>query len=278
MGRHGEFPNPRRKTPSGTILGKLQKRWFKQTLHESTATWKLWGNSVPLMPIRFDMQSLDPEQRELILSPDTWDGYGRERGELMRYIAKRKIRNFVSLTGDNHMNFAGQVMVDFDAAKLKPIGAEFAIAGISSTSMFGLLTLMAGEDFAPFVRYDSRPFGGDEERIELLNMTLLDGTKAALATGESGDRELGKELSNPDHARHLRYMDANGYGYGLAKVSADGLDIRYVGIPAPVKKPGRKGSPVLRSVSFRVPSSVGDAPPVLEGPFFDEGDPPFPFG
>jgi alkaline phosphatase D len=276
-GPKGEFANPRRSTPVGTMLGTTQKRWFKQTLLDSSATWKLWANSVPLLPIRLDMQHLDSENQELVLSPDTWDGYSRERGELMRFVAKRDIRNFVSFTGDNHMHFAGQLMRDFDAARLQPVGAEFAVAGISSASMFELLPLIAGPRFEALVRYDSRPFGGNESAVELLNMTLLDGTQAARVTAETGDSEAGAELSNPEHARHLRYMDTNGYGYGLARVAEAGMDVRYVSIAPPHRDSKRQGAPLLRRVRFYVPATKAGGTPRLDGPSFDEGTPPFPF-
>jgi alkaline phosphatase D len=273
-GARGEFPNPRRSSPPGTILGSRQKHWFKQTLIDSTATWKLWANSVPLLPIRFDMQNLAPENEELVLSPDTWDGYAHERRELMRFLEEHDVRNLVSFTGDNHMNFAGQLMLDFDAARLKPVGAEFAIAGISSSSMFQVLPLMVSDRFEKLIRYDSRPFGGDQAEVELINMTLLDGTKAALATASSGDPIAGERASNPAHARHLRYMDANGYGYGLADVSASGVDVRYVSTAAPLSDSARKGAPVLRRVLFRVPRAEDGTAPRLEGPFFEAGGPP----
>lgn len=246
-------------------------------MSESTATWKLWGNAVPLLPVRFDMQTLAEDQQELMLSPDTWDGYRHERNDLMAFLQKR-VPNLVSLSGDNHMHFAGQLMLDFDADKLVPVGSEFAVGGISSSSMYSLLTLMVDESFEPFVRYDSRPFGGDEAEVELLNMTLLDGVRAALATGSTGDLIYGEESSNPGHARHLRYVESNGYGYGLVTVSGEGVDLRYVSTEAPVEEADSDGVPVRRVVRFHVPVAKEGEAPVLEGPFFEQGDPPFPFG
>ena len=55
------------------------------------------------------------------------------------------------------------------------------------------------------------------------------------------------------------------------------MEVRYVGIAAPVEPAGRKGAPVLRRVAFRVPVSHGMAKPKLEGPVFEEGEPTFPF-
>ena len=38
-------PNSQRNAPPQTILGAEQKAWFKDQLRNSTATWKIWGNS-----------------------------------------------------------------------------------------------------------------------------------------------------------------------------------------------------------------------------------------
>ena len=40
------IPNPRKDAPPQTILGAEQKAWFKDQLRSSTATWKIWGNSL----------------------------------------------------------------------------------------------------------------------------------------------------------------------------------------------------------------------------------------
>ena len=44
--RDVRIPNPRKETPPRTILGVEQKAWFKDQLRKSTATWKIWGNSL----------------------------------------------------------------------------------------------------------------------------------------------------------------------------------------------------------------------------------------
>src|SRR6188474_1204560 len=40
------IPNPRKDSPPRTILGAVQKKWFLEQLRASTATWKIWGNSI----------------------------------------------------------------------------------------------------------------------------------------------------------------------------------------------------------------------------------------
>ena len=276
-GPKGSFPNPRRWAPPGTILGGRQKRWFKQTMAESTATWKLWGNSVPLLPIRFDLQSISEDRKESMFSTDTWDGYAHERSELLGFLQKR-VPNFVSITGDNHMHFAGQVMRDFDAETVEPIAAEFAIGALSATSLYRLFTLIGGKELEQFVRYDARPFGGDESEVELLNLTLTGGVRAGLTAGTTGDLAAAEAQRNPKHARHLRYIDSNGNGYGLAHVAADQVTVRIVTIETPIGESKRDGAEKIRTARFEVPArELGEASEFL-GPFFDSGKPPFPLG
>jgi alkaline phosphatase D len=52
------IPNPQRQAPPCTILGAEQKRWFKDRLGKSTATWKVWGNSQGTLDWRADPQNL----------------------------------------------------------------------------------------------------------------------------------------------------------------------------------------------------------------------------
>ena len=56
--RDASIPNPRKDTPPRTILGAEQKAWFKDQLEESTATWKIWGNSLGALDHRVDPQNL----------------------------------------------------------------------------------------------------------------------------------------------------------------------------------------------------------------------------
>ena len=53
-------PNSQRNAPPQTILGAEQKAWFKDQLRNSTATWKIWGNSEGAPDSRADPQNLPP--------------------------------------------------------------------------------------------------------------------------------------------------------------------------------------------------------------------------
>ena len=60
-------PNPQRSAPPQTILGAEQKAWFKEKLKSSTATWKIWGNSLGALEYRADPLNL-PEG----LTKESW--------------------------------------------------------------------------------------------------------------------------------------------------------------------------------------------------------------
>ena len=122
-------------------------------MRSSEATWKVWGHSVPTLPMRLDLDSVDPEGETVVFTTDTWDGYLREREELMRFLETQEITNFVSLSGDNHNTSAGAVSPTYGysrpEAEAEPtLGAEFSICGISSPSVFQALLQAVGPDSA----------------------------------------------------------------------------------------------------------------------------------
>lgn len=70
----------------GTMLGAAQKRWLFDGLLSSSALFKFVATPVPLYGG----------------GSDRWDGYPRERAELLQLIAANNIRGVVFLTADLH--------------------------------------------------------------------------------------------------------------------------------------------------------------------------------
>jgi alkaline phosphatase D len=69
-----------------TMLGKEQKRWLLDGLSRSTAWFKFVATSVPITaPGR-----------------DRWGGYGKERSEILDFIADNKITGVVFIAADVH--------------------------------------------------------------------------------------------------------------------------------------------------------------------------------
>jgi alkaline phosphatase D len=96
------------------MLGAVQKRWFLDRLRSSTATWKLWGNSVGMLDWRLDFQNLPkelgmhwPMSGYALLSGDDWSGYRVERAEILNLIRRKGITGLVSIAGDRHSFQAG---------------------------------------------------------------------------------------------------------------------------------------------------------------------------
>jgi len=77
-----QYRDPKR----GTMLGAAQKQWLFDGLRASTATFKFVASSVTLYGG----------------GSDRWDGYPKERRELLKFIAANRIRGVVFLSADLH--------------------------------------------------------------------------------------------------------------------------------------------------------------------------------
>lgn len=259
-------PNPRKTAGRGSMLGARQKAWFKQALRESEAIWKCWMNSVPLMPMRLDMENVRPDGVPTVFTIDTWEGYAMERQELLDYVASEGIENLVSLVGDHHNNFAGVLYQDFDAPEPKMLGAEFAVCGISSMSVWHALNSFVGEEepFRPLVAFKH---GGETHNT--LNCTFLHGTKAAAAAAQVGaENGLGaaeaaaRQLRNRQHNRHLRYVDSAAYGIGVAQFTATAVRAELITTAIPETAEPE----ILRRAKFQLAAGANElAAPQIEG-------------
>ena len=69
-----------------TMLGKVQREWLFDALARSTATFKFIATTVPMAGG----------------GSDRWDGYPKERKELLDFIKEKKMRGAVFLSGDLH--------------------------------------------------------------------------------------------------------------------------------------------------------------------------------
>jgi phosphodiesterase/alkaline phosphatase D-like protein len=80
--------------PARTMLGVPQYTAFVEAIKESTATWKVVLNEVPLMQF-------------YALPYDRWEGYPVERALLLSELAK--VKNVVVLTTDLHGHLIGEI-------------------------------------------------------------------------------------------------------------------------------------------------------------------------
>jgi len=78
------------------LMGDPQKNWLLNGLRNSTARFKFIVSEFPITVTYFR-------------SNDVWEGYGRERQEVMDFIQNNGIQNVIFLTGNNHAGCIAQV-------------------------------------------------------------------------------------------------------------------------------------------------------------------------
>jgi alkaline phosphatase D len=244
----------------GTMLGREQKAWFLSSLEASRATWRIWANSLPLSPMRFDLDAVGAAAEPMVLTTDSWDGYPAERDAVFDHIADRAIGNVVSITGDHHMHFAGLGLRRNYAGE--PACVEFAVAGISSQPFQTTLdkAVPADSPLRAIVAFD-RPVATAASRADAFNMTMRHGVRATLVAGAVGDESAGLAVRNPAQNPHLRFLDSRANGYAVFVATPDRLEVEYVTLATVASR-----SPeVERRVRLHTPSwTSGRALPTVE--------------
>ena len=127
-----------------SILGPTQTQWWKDTLRNSDATWKIWGNEIMLSRMWADLRppALNipaPYNQLYVLNCDTWDGYPSHKAELLNYLNTENIKNVVAITGDLHAFQCGVVRTNPADLSSAPVLVDFLTAGISSQSFYNYI-------------------------------------------------------------------------------------------------------------------------------------------
>jgi alkaline phosphatase D len=258
------------------MLGAEQKAWWKQTMMRSDASWKVWGNEVPLMRILAKNEPVGILITDRILNGDAWDCYNTERNELMAFLRDNDIFNVIVITGDIHAHFAGHVLTDHDiGAAALPAATEFIAAGISSNSVFSFLESATREQpptLRQLITYDATPFGSSERFVNNANVLFLHGSASALEAAMTHSIDDIEAAKDPTVNPHLRFIDTNAQGYGLVTATASQLTTTLVTINRPLgdvgEAPGIKGTATFTQSKDDIAS--------LEGPVLS-GQKPFPF-
>jgi alkaline phosphatase D len=73
--------------PAKTLLGTVQKEWFKENMRASSAPFKFVISSVPFLGS---------------WGPDKWSGYAAERAELLQFFRSERIGGIIILSADLH--------------------------------------------------------------------------------------------------------------------------------------------------------------------------------
>lgn len=153
------YPGSMATLPGRTMFGTPQRDWLVDGLTTSTAVWKLFGNPVMMMPLRFiDLDT--PVSRRLAphwppnagvyLNGDQWDGYQAERRHILEAIESSGTDNVTIFTGDIHTFWCGSLRPDVDDDRSPKVATEFVCGSLTSPGFEGtfsdpaLLTSLAG--------------------------------------------------------------------------------------------------------------------------------------
>ena len=237
----GDVRNFRAETGPRTILGARQKAWFLERLRTSTATWKIWANTLAT----FDMRA-DPQHLPAGLAP-AWPGMGyagfprtdystayAERAEVFDFVSRISLTGFVTLSGDRHSFWAGYSAKALPPAAFRPVGLNFVTGSISSPGMVEALEhILARHHPLRTLYLIDRP--GRSEPEPSVNLLLKHGVQTCLDYARDGDLAKAIEASDPDNAPHVEFVDMAGHGYGVVNASAIRFEVEFVCIPRPVR-------------------------------------------
>lgn len=178
-----------RNDPNRTMLGHTQRQWFLDKMLNSASTWKIWGNEVLTLQLKYlsalATKFLDKSTPDLFMSLDQWDGYPAERALLFSTLKEAGVKNFVTITGDFHSFVTGYQKVNFNDPQEEPIGVEFLVGSISSSNFAETHNSSAQEGFFP--------------PIDVMTQMLT--------------------ASNP----HIQYFNSTTHGYNLVEVTPEAL-------------------------------------------------------
>jgi alkaline phosphatase D len=257
--RGATIPNPRKDMEPRTILGVEQKAWFKDQLKRSTATWKIWANSLGALDIRIDPENIPTSMVEKkwpanifgILRTDEWGAAYHERGEIYDLIRDAKITGFGIVSGDRHSFWAGYAAAKLPPAKFEPVGVSFVGGSlVSPGAMEGFEHGFKKDRTMRPLYVADRP---DGKFAWTYNLLLKHGVRSALEYAKSFDLAQAKALSNPALSPHIEFIDAGGHGYATVRLSGEEMRTEFVCIPRPVT---RSASPDGGPLRYRVMHSA----------------------
>ncbi len=280
-----EIANFRKDQPPTCILGAEQKAWFFDRLQNSTATWKIWGDTVATLDMRADPQNLP-----LGLTA-AWPGAGYagfdasmgagdhstayvERGEIYDFVRDHGITGFATVAGDRHSFWAGLAAKALPPKAFEPVGIAFVTGSISAPGIVEALEHGLPKEH-PLRSLFVGQGPGDSRPQPMMNMLLKHGVRSCLEYLKSGDLQKARALSNPDLAPHVSFVDMGGHGYGVVHVSSDSFEMECVCIPRPIERSERDdGGPLLYRTRHRASLWHKGEKPKLEFKIL-EGNPRF---
>lgn len=108
------------------MLGRTQEKWLADRLKASDSTWQVLAQQVMMMDL--DRQPGEGVTENL----DSWAGYRVPRKRVLDTLRDLRIDSAIVLTGDEHVNYAGELHVDGTNPGDTPIATEFVGTSITS--------------------------------------------------------------------------------------------------------------------------------------------------
>ncbi|MES2018043.1 MAG: alkaline phosphatase D family protein [Pseudomonadota bacterium] len=245
-------PNPQRNAPPQTILGMEQKAWFKDQLRTSTASWKIWGNSLGALDKRADPQNLPAGLTKEAWPPGAYAAMGggdygtawAERTEIYQLVRDAKITGFAIVSGDRHSFWAGYASAELPPGKFDPVGLSFVGGSLCSPGAMEANEHRLAKDHPLRALFLADRAAG-EKPDWTFNMLLKHGVRSCFEYARSFDLARARSLSNPDLAPHLHFVDLGGHGYSKVQLSAKEMRTEFVCIPRPITRSERPdGGPI----------------------------------
>lgn len=188
---------------SEDILGADQEAWLRQTIADSSARWRIIGNSVSATAMHIDLRALGnlpPQFRQVFnLNVDQMDGFPNKLRQLLGHIAAVNPQTAM-IAGDIHHSHAAHHGNGIH---------EFTITSVSSST------------FKSFVRdvIQNPPFDnlfGVDFLVENLENLLLGASPT---------------LVDDPTERQLKYTRGDVNGFGLITVDRDQLQVDFYHLP-----------------------------------------------
>lgn len=127
------------------FLGRAQMDWLKNALETSKANWKFMASELMVMPAKV--------LGGRYYGFDSFQGYPREREELLQHIKTKSVDDVVFLTGDIHTFIAGDVrtqMGEGENVALEFVGGSITSQGLGETDLdAGGGVIIKGNDANP---------------------------------------------------------------------------------------------------------------------------------
>ncbi|HEV7692482.1 MAG TPA: alkaline phosphatase D family protein [Hyphomonadaceae bacterium] len=113
--------------PKAEFMGRAQEDWLFKGFAASKTRWKCIAQQVMMMDL-----DRDPSPNAVRYNIDSWAGYQTPRARVLSHIRDKKVSNVVVLTGDEHVNYAGELHVDGRKPGPKPVAVELVSTSITS--------------------------------------------------------------------------------------------------------------------------------------------------